>query len=182
MPRIDQLLITEEEIQSRVVTLGKEISLHYGESPITAVGILRGGLFFLSDLLRRIDCPATFEFAELSSYDGKTAPQGAPREVMPMPDNLAGKHVLAVEDIVDTGATIAHVRDRIAEQNPASFRIVTLLDKPSRRVAPVELDWVGFEIPDKFVVGYGLDYDQGYRNLPYIATLKLPRNHASTTE
>ncbi|KXS45657.1 MULTISPECIES: hypoxanthine phosphoribosyltransferase [unclassified Candidatus Frackibacter] len=171
--QIEEVLITAEEIEERIVELGAEITADYEvDDDIVMVGILRGGIMFMSDLARHVDLPVTFDFMDVSSYDG-TKSSGVVRIIKDLEENIEGRHVLIVEDIIDTGLTLKHVVDFLATRDPASIKICTLLDKPDRRTEKeVDMDYNGFEIPDKFVVGYGLDYNEKYRNVPYIFVLK----------
>ena len=174
---IGEIFLTEGDLQQRVAELGKEISLHYGTTPVTAVGILKGSLFFLSDLVRQVAAPVRWEFLQMESYRDGTRPDGPPQlrlDTISARSSLAGEHLLVVEDILDTGATLTAVRERLLAHRPASLKTAVLLDKPSRRRVPIEADWVGFEVPDRFLVGYGLDYQERYRNLPYLAILRQP--------
>ncbi len=171
---LKQILFAEEEIQKRVRELGQQISRDYGtEGELVLICILRGAVVFLADLARSIDRQVTFDFMDVSSYGADTESSGVVRIIKDLEENIEGKHVLIVEDIIDTGQTLKYVVDVLQTRKPASIKIVTLLDKPERRVTKhVKVDYNGFEIPDEFVVGYGLDYAQKYRNLPYIAVLK----------
>lgn len=171
MDRVGNVLIDEERIRARVAELGREISATYrGEVPVL-VNILKGGFIFLADLARALNVDCEIDFMVVSSYEDKTESSGVVRILSDLGVNLEGRHVLIVEDIVDTGLTLDYLRELLAARNPASLRIVTLLNKPDRRQAEVPLDWVGFDIPDEFVVGYGLDFAQRFRNLPYITVL-----------
>lgn len=171
---LKKILFAEEEIQKRVRELGQEISRDYGsEGELVLICILRGAVVFLADLARSIDRQVTFDFMDVSSYGAGTESSGVVRIIKDLEENIEGKHVLIVEDIIDTGQTLKYVVDVLQTRKPASIKIVTLLDKPERRVTKhVKVDYNGFEIPDEFVVGYGLDYAQKYRNIPYIAVLK----------
>jgi len=164
---IEQVLLTEEQIAVRVRELGKEISRDYAGKDLVLVGILRGAVVFLADLYRQISIPAGMDFVAISSYGKEALSSGVVRILKDLDEVVESRHVLLVEDIVDSGLTLQYLMD-----NVASLRVCTLLDKPSRRQVPVELDYVGFQVPDEFLVGYGLDYSQRYRNLPYIAVLK----------
>jgi hypoxanthine phosphoribosyltransferase len=169
--RIGNVLISEERIQKRVAELGREISRAYaGDAPIL-VNVLKGGFIFLADLVRQLSVPCEMDFMVVSSYEDKLESSGVVRILSDLGLNLEGRHVLIVEDIVDTGLTLEYLRELLLARNPASLRIVTLLNKPDRRKVEVPLDWVGFDVPDEFVVGYGLDYAQRFRNLPYITVL-----------
>jgi len=175
---IAEILVTEEQIQARVAELGRQISNDYrdkvaGEAgqSLLLVGLLRGAIVFLSDLMRAIDIPVQLDFIGISSY-GLGTESGAVRLVMDLETDIAGRHVVIVEDIVDTGKTLSYLLGNLKARNPASLQICALLDKPDRRTVPIEIKYVGFEIPDKFVVGYGLDFAEGYRNLPFVGVLK----------
>ena len=171
MDRVGNVLIDEERIRTRIAEMGREISAAYeGEVPVL-INILKGGFIFLADLARALKVDCEIDFMVVSSYEDKTESSGVVRILSDLGVNLEGRHVLIVEDIVDTGLTLDYLRELLAARNPASLRIVTLLNKPDRRQADVPLDWVGFDIPDEFVVGYGLDFAQRFRNLPYITVL-----------
>ncbi len=171
--RIGRALISAEEIARRVSELGAEIAADYKDRPTVLLGVLNGSALFLSDLARAIPLPIEFSFVGLSSYRNGTQPCGPVCFTKPLETNFKGKHVLVVEDIVDTGLTLvgSNLRQAVLDAGAMSCELCTLLDKPTRRVAPVEVRYVGFEIGDHFVVGYGLDYNGLYRNLPYIAVL-----------
>jgi hypoxanthine phosphoribosyltransferase len=168
---IGNVLLSEEQIRARVRELGRELSAEYAGKHPVLVNILKGGFIFLADLIRAMDVHCEMDFMVVSSYEDKTESSGVVRILSDLGLNIGGRHVLIVEDIVDTGLTLDYIRELLLARNPASLKIVTLLDKVDRRVQEVPIDWVGFEIPDKFVVGYGLDYAQRYRNLPYITVL-----------
>ncbi len=171
MEPIGTVLFDEETIRARVAELGREISRDYaGKAPIL-VNILKGGFIFLADLVRRIEVPCEMDFMVVSSYEDRTESSGIVRILSDLGLNVEGRHVLVVEDIVDSGLTLDYLRELLLARNPASLRVVTLLDKHERRKVHVPVDYVGFRIPDKFVVGYGLDYAQRFRNLPYITVL-----------
>ncbi|MEQ1501691.1 MAG: hypoxanthine phosphoribosyltransferase, partial [Myxococcota bacterium] len=166
MDRRLEVLLDARSIAARIAELGVEIRGWYPpEATITVVGVLKGSFLFMADLVRSIDGPVACEFLGVSSYEGENS-SGAVQITHDLRADIAGKHVLLVEDIVDTGLTLEYLRRMLGARGPASLRVVALLDKPSRRKVPVEVDRVGFEIPDLFVVGYGLDLDQLYRNLP----------------
>jgi hypoxanthine phosphoribosyltransferase len=170
---VTRILISEEEIQKRVAELGGQISADYdGQSPfLTAV--LKGAWVFLADLCRHLDIPHEVHFMAISSYGGRaTRSSGVVRILMDLTASPEGRDVLIVEDIVDSGRTLDYILRNLRTRNPASIRVCTLLSKPSRREIDVPLDYVGFEIPDEFVIGYGLDFDEHYRNLPFIGVLK----------
>jgi hypoxanthine phosphoribosyltransferase len=171
MTPIGTVLFSEETIRRRVAELGRELSREYaGKAPIL-VNILKGGFIFLADLVREMDVPCEMDFMVVSSYEHRTESSGVVRILSDLGLNIEGRHVLIVEDIVDTGLTLEYLRELLLARNPASLRVVTLLDKHTRRRVHVPVDFVGFRIPDEFVVGYGLDYAQRYRNLPYITVL-----------
>jgi len=169
-----EIIISEEEVKDRIKELAKEISNEYDyNDDIVMVCILRGAIIFMADLARNITLPVTFDFMDVSSYGQNTSSSGVVRIIKDLEENIEGRHVLIVEDIMDTGITLKHVVEMLKTRNPANIKIVTLLDKPERRVEKkITADFNGFEIPDKFVVGYGLDYAEKYRNLPFIGVLK----------
>jgi hypoxanthine phosphoribosyltransferase len=168
---IGNVLISEEKLRGRVRELGRVLSAEYrGKCPI-CVNILKGGFIFLADLVRAMDIDCEMDFMVVSSYEDKTDSSGVVRILSDLGLNIEGRHVLIVEDIVDTGLTLEYLRELLQARNPASLKIVALLDKTDRRRVEVPIDWVGFPIPDEFVVGYGLDFAQRFRNLPYITVL-----------
>ncbi len=170
---VTEVLITEGELQARIAELGKAISADYQGKDLLAVCILRGAVVFLSDLIRQITIPHEIDFMAVSSYGGtRTESSGVVRILMDLATNIGGRDVLVVEDIVDTGLTLTYIIENLKTRRPASLRTCVLLNKQARRQVDVPLDYVGFDIPDKFVVGYGLDYDEKYRNLPFIGVLK----------
>ncbi len=169
---IQKTLISEEELQKRVRELGAQISADYaGKTPVL-VSVLRGSYIFMADLTRALDCFCTVDFMAVSSYGGGTVSSGQVKIIKDLSEPIEGKDVIVVEDILDSGNTLHYLFQLLNARHPASIRLATLLDKPSRRVKPITADYVGFEVPDEFVVGYGLDYDERYRNLPYIGILK----------
>lgn len=161
-------LYTEEEVVARIKELGAQITKDYEGKTLHMICVLRGGSFFMCELAKRIDLPVSIDFMSVSSYGGGTTSTGVVRIVKDLDESLEGKDVLVVEDIVDTGRTLSYLLQMLKGRKPASLKLCTLLDKPDRRVSQVNVDYTGFVIPDTFVVGYGLDYDQIYRNLPYI--------------
>ena len=169
---IAEVLVDEQAIAQKVRDLGARIAEDYRGKDLVLVSILKGALPFLADLMRTIPIPLRLDFLEVSSYGASTESSGVVRILKDLANPIEGRHVLVVEDILDTGGTLAHVVDHLRSQRPASVRLCTLLDKPARRLVPIEIDYKGFEIPDKFVVGYGLDYAERYRNLPFIGVLK----------
>jgi hypoxanthine phosphoribosyltransferase len=170
---IAEILLTREQILERVEALGRKISEDYQGKDLMVVGILKGSFVFLADLIRCITIPLTVDFVAISSYGSSTKSSGVVRILKDLDESVEGKHVLIVEDIVDTGWTLrlSYIVENLYARKAASVRICTLLDKPSRRQVDVSLDYVGFEIPDRFVVGYGLDFKGYYRNLPFIAVI-----------
>jgi hypoxanthine phosphoribosyltransferase len=169
---LKEILFDKTVINSRIRELGKEISKGYdGKFPLF-VCILRGAFVFLSDLVRAVDIPMSVDFMAISSYGGKTESTGQVKILKDLDTAIKGRHVLIVEDIVDTGLTMDAVTRLLRTRQPASLKIATLLDKQERRLIPVKVDYYGFRIPNLFVVGYGLDYEEKYRNLPYIGVLK----------
>lgn len=169
-----RVLVSEEEVEAKTRELGEQISKDYAGKQVHIITILKGGVFFSCELAKRITVPVTFDFMAVSSYGASTASSGVVRIIKDLDQPLEGKDVLIVEDIIDSGNTLNHLSKLLWERNPASIRICTLLDKPERRVKKqVKVDYCGFVIPDEFVVGYGLDYDQKYRNLPYIGVVEL---------
>ncbi|MCD8084944.1 MAG: hypoxanthine phosphoribosyltransferase [Clostridiales bacterium] len=170
---IAQVLFTEEQLRSRVRALGAEITRDFqGEDKILLLSVLRGSYIFMADLSRAIDLPCLVDFLSVSSYGGGTKSSGQVEIKKDISMNLEGHHVIVVEDILDSGNTLYYLMDLLRLRKAASVSICTLLDKPERRTKPISADYVGFTVPDAFVVGYGLDYDQKYRNLPYIGILK----------
>lgn len=166
------VLIPEEKIDSRIRELGAKISQAYEGKELHMICILKGSVFFASELAKRITVPVTLDFMAVSSYGDDTVSSGHIRIGKDLAEPIEGRHVLVVEDIIDTGKTLSFLMEMLQERKPASLKLCTLLDKPDRRTHPVDVDYVGFEIPDEFVVGYGLDYAQKYRNLPYIGVVE----------
>ena len=169
---VAEILITEEELQARVAELGKAISNDYRGKDLLLVCILRGAVVFLSDLMRHITIPHEIDFMAVSSYGAATETSGIVRILKDLETSIEGRDVLIVEDIVDTGLTLDYIISNLKTRRPASLRTCVLLNKSERRLVDVPLDYVGFDIPNKFVVGYGLDYGEKYRNLPFIGVLK----------
>jgi hypoxanthine phosphoribosyltransferase len=167
--RIGEILITEDDIQRRVAELGAEISRDYEDKTPVLVSVLKGGIIFLADLVRELKMLHEIDFMSVSSYNGGTESSGVVRILQDLSINIEGEDVIIVEDIVDSGLTLDYIRSILLARHPETLKICTLLDKKPKREIDVPLDYVGFEIPDAFVIGYGLDYDQKYRNLPYIA-------------
>ncbi len=169
---LETIFASEEQLQERIRTLGEQITRDYqGKTPLF-VGVLKGCFIFMADLVRACDVRCTVDFMVVSSYGDGTSSTGAVKIVKDLSENIEGRDVIIVEDILDSGNTLSYLKKYMEARKPASVRIVTLMDKPERRTADVTADYVGFQIPDAFVVGYGLDYQQKYRNLPYIGILK----------
>lgn len=176
MKQMDQDILevfySEEQLKAKVAELGAAITRDYqGKSPVL-VSVLRGSYIFMADLTRSIDLPCTVDFMSVSSYGAGTTSSGQVKILKDLSEPIEGKDLIIVEDILDSGNTLFYLRDVLAARKPASIAICTLLDKPERRVKPIQADYSGFEVPDAFVVGYGLDYAEKYRNLPYIGVLK----------
>lgn len=169
---VKKVLITEEEIRAKLRELGQEITKDYSGKDLLIVGILKGSFVFMGDLIRNIDVPIQVDFMEISSYGYAAESSGAVRILKDLDNNIEGRNVLIVEDIVDTGLTLSYLIDNLRSRKPSSLKICTFLNKPSRRKVPLEVNYNGYNIPDEFVVGYGLDYAEKYRNLPYIAIVK----------
>lgn len=167
------VLLSEEEVDKRIREIGEQISKDYAGEQVHLVCVLRGGVFFLCELAKRITVPVSLDFMSVSSYGSDTKSSGVVRIVKDLDDSLAGKNVIVVEDIVDSGRTLSYLLEMLMDRGPKSMKLCTLLDKPDRRVVDVKVDYTGFQIPDEFVVGYGLDYAQKYRNLPYIGVVEL---------
>ena len=167
-----KVLLSEAEVDRRIHEIGEQISRDYDGKQVHLVCVLKGGAFFMCELAKRITIPVSLDFMSVSSYGGATASSGIVRIVKDLDESLDGKDVIVVEDIVDSGRTLNYLLTLLRERKPASLKLCTLLDKPERRVEEVFVDYTGFQIPDEFVVGYGLDFDQKYRNLPYIGVVK----------
>ena len=165
--RVNGVLVTEEEAKEIVRSLGEQIARDYEGKNLVLVSVLKGAVVFMADLMRAIDIPLTIDFMVVSSYH-KTESTGTVKIIKDLDTDLTGKDILIVEDILDTGRTLASLMEILKMRNPASLKICTFLDKPDRRVADIVADYIGKVIPDEFVVGYGLDYDEAYRNLPYV--------------
>ncbi len=172
---IGKILVSSEEIQRRVQELGAVISQEYAGKDPLFVGVLKGSFIFMADLLRCVTIPCAVDFMAVSSYGNKSVTTGAVKINKDLNEDIEGRNIIIVEDILDSGITLNYLMHYLGGRNPASIEIATLLDKPSRREKPVTPRYVGFEVPDEFVVGYGLDYAEAYRNLPYIGILKPER-------
>lgn len=169
---VKKVLLSEEELHAKVAELGAQITKDYEGKNLLLVTVLKGAVVFLADLMRTIDQPAEIDFMVVSSYGSGVKSSGVVKIVKDLDINLEGKDILIVEDILDSGMTLDYIKGMLLDRNPASIRICALLDKPARRKVDLQADYVGFTIPDEFVIGYGLDYDEKYRNLPYIGVLK----------
>lgn len=175
MPFHDQyveVMLTAEQIQEKVAALGKQITQDYQGKELTLVGIMKGSIFFFTDLARHIDLPITLELMGVSSYQGGTETTGEVRITTDLTKPMNGRHVIVVEDIVDTGLTMQFLLENLKARHPASLKVATLLEKPSRAKVKVPIDYKGFVIEDRFVVGYGLDYGEKYRNLPFVGVMR----------
>ncbi|HIT28598.1 MAG TPA: hypoxanthine phosphoribosyltransferase [Candidatus Faecousia gallistercoris] len=169
---IERILLSEDQIKARIAELGRELTADYaGKNPIF-IGVLKGVVMFFADMIRAIPLDCQIDFMAVSSYGGGTQSSGKIRIQKDISVDLAGRHVVILEDILDSGLTLSHTAAYLKTKGPASLKICTLLDKPDRRKAEVQADYVGFTIPNLFVVGYGLDFDENYRNLPYVGVLK----------
>lgn len=168
-----RVLLTEEEVDKRIQEIGEQISKDYAGKQVHLVCVLKGGSFFMCELAKRITVPVSLDFMSVSSYGSDTKSSGVVKIVKDLDESLKDKDVIVVEDIVDSGRTLSYLLEMLCDRGPASLRLCTLLDKPERRVIDVHVDYTGFNIPDEFVVGYGLDYDQRYRNLPYIGVVEF---------
>ena len=169
---VKETLFTASELAVRVQELGEQIGSDYHGRELLVIGVLKGANMFLGDLIRHIDLPIEVDFIAASSYGNATESSGVVRIMKDLDYPIEGRHVLLIEDLIDTGLTLHYLAENLKSRGPASFRICTLLDKPERRKVDIRVDYKGFDIPDEFIVGYGIDYSQKYRNLPYIATLK----------
>ena len=167
-----RVLISEQDADARIAELGKQISEDYAGKQVHLICILKGSVFFTCELAKRITVPVSLDFMSVSSYGDGTQSSGIVKIAKDLDETLEGKDVIVIEDIIDSGRTLSYLLDVLAKRNPSSLKLCTLLDKPERRVTDVKVDYVGFEIPDEFVVGYGLDYAQKYRNLPYVGVVE----------
>lgn len=167
------VLLSEEDVDARIKAIGEQISKDYAGKTVHLVCVLKGGSFFLCELAKRITVPVSLDFMSVSSYGSETKSSGVVKIVKDLDEPIKGKDVIVVEDIVDSGRTLSYLLEMLKDRGPESLRLCTLLDKPERRVTDIKVDYTGFQIPDEFVVGYGLDYDQRYRNLPYIGVVSF---------
>ncbi len=172
MNDIEKVFYNETEIQRVVTQIGRQITADYQDKDLLLVSILKGSVMFMTDLMRQVNLPCAIDFMAVSSYGSGTKTTGVVQILKDLSHPIEGKDVLIIEDILDSGMTLDYVMHMLRARNPRSLRICTLFDKPSRRQADIHADYVGFEVPDEFIVGYGLDYDEKYRNLPFIGVLK----------
>lgn len=168
-----RVLLSEEEVDKRIQEIGDQISKDYAGKQVHLVCVLKGGCPFMCELAKRITVPVSYDFMAVSSYGSDTKSSGVVKIVKDLDESLKDKDVIVVEDIIDSGRTLSYLMEMLRDRGPKSLRLCTLLDKPDRRVIDVDVDYTGFAIPDEFVVGYGLDYDQKYRNLPYIGIVEF---------
>ncbi len=169
---VSEILISEGQLEKRIDELGKEMTKDYEGKDLFVVGVLKGANIFMSDLIRKIDLPMHIDFMAVSSYGMSTESSGTVRILKDLDFSIEGKDVLIVEDIIDSGLTLEYLTRILMQRKPSSLSICTLLDKPDRRKVDLEIDYIGFNIPDAFIVGYGIDFAESYRNLPYVAILK----------
>lgn len=167
------VMIPKDKVDERIQQMADQISKDYEGRTVHLIGILKGSVFFVCELAKRMSVPVTMDFMSVSSYGSGTHSSGVVKLIKDLDDPIEGKDVIVVEDIIDSGRTLSYLLENLGRRNPGSLRLCTLLDKPDRRVCDVDVDYQGFQIPDEFVVGYGLDYDQRYRNLPYIGVMSL---------
>lgn len=168
-----RVLLSEQEVDEKIAELGKKVSEDYAGRSVHLICVLKGGIFFTCELAKRITVPVSLDFMSVSSYGDDTKSSGVVKIVKDLDEPLEGKDVLIIEDIIDSGRTLSYLIEILRKRGPRSMRLCTLLDKPDRRVAQVDVDYTGFNIPDEFVVGYGLDYAQKYRNLPFIGIVEF---------
>ena len=171
-----RVLLPEEEVDARIQAIGEQVSRDYAGRQVHLICVLKGGSFFMCELAKRITVPVSMDFMAVSSYGGGTESKGVVKIVKDLDEPIKDKDVLVVEDIVDSGRTLSYLLEMLKNRGPKSLHLCTLLDKPDRRVVDVDVDYTGFQIPDEFVVGYGLDYDQRYRNLPYIGVIEFDQD------
>ncbi len=172
---VDRVLVSRETIQEAVTRLGKQISADYQEKQLVMIGVLKGGFVFLADLVRSVSIPVQMDFIAVSSYGASTKSSGVVQLIKDVDMSLVGKHILLVEDIIDTGLTLSYLKDLFQARNPLSVKVCSIFDKPSRRKIPFAAEYTGIELPDEYVVGYGLDYNGYLRNLPDLCVLKRER-------
>lgn len=169
---VQEILFTEERVDEKIRQMGAEISRDYEGKDLLVIGILKGATMFMSELVKRIDYPVEFDFMAVSSYGKSSESSGVVRIIKDLDKSIEGRHVLIVEDIIDTGLTLSYLKSLLEGREAASVKVVALLDKPERRKVDIKADYLGFSVPDHFIVGYGLDYAEKYRNLPYVGVLK----------
>lgn len=169
---VEKVLLTREQLQEKVKELGKKISEDYKDKNLMIICVLKGGVVFTTDLIREITVPLELDFMAISSYGASTSTSGVVRILKDLETNIEGKDILIVEDIIDSGLTLKYLKEMLISRGPNSVKICTILNKPQRRQENVKVDYIGFDIPDEFVVGYGLDYAEKYRNLPFVGVLK----------
>ena len=168
---VGEILIDADALRTRIAELGDEISAEYAGRELLLIGVLKGAVFFMADLMRHLTVPCEVDFMAISSYGAQTDSSGVVRILKDLDINIEGRHVLVVEDIIDSGLTLSYLMRNLESREPASLEICALLTKPARREIDVPVRWIGFEIPNKFVIGYGLDFAERYRNLPYVGVL-----------
>lgn len=171
-PDVSEIVLTEDEIRARVAELGADVSRDYGDESVLLVAVLRGAALFVADLAREITSPVELDFMAVSSYGSSTKSSGVVRIIKDLDETIEDRNVLVVEDILDTGLTLKYLLKNLASRKPRSLEVVTLLNKVGKQRVPIDCRYIGFDIPDEFVIGYGLDYAERYRNLPYIGVLK----------
>ena len=181
-PDVEEILLSSEQVQARVAELGAELATDYAGRDPVLVSVLKGSIIFLADLVRAMPIPLSIDLMEVSSYGASTESSGQVRILKDLSTSISGREVVVVEDIIDTGLTLNYLLRYLADKGPASIKICCLLDKPARRLAEIEIQYRGFTIPDRFVIGYGLDYGERYRNLPYIGVLRPSVYGAATPE
>ena len=168
---VGEILVEEDQLRARIAELGEEISTYYDGRDLLLIGVLKGAVFFMADLMRHLTVPCEVDFMAISSYGASTDSSGVVRILKDLDINIEGRNVLVVEDIIDSGLTLSYLVRNLESREPASLEVCALLTKPGRREIDVEVRWVGFEIPNRFVIGYGLDFAERYRNLPYVGVL-----------
>jgi len=168
---VGEILVEEEQLSARIAELGEEISAYYDGRDLLLIGVLKGAVFFMADLMRHLTVPCEVDFMAISSYGASTDSSGVVRILKDLDINIEGRNVLVVEDIIDSGLTLSYLVRNLESREPASLEVCALLTKPARREIDVDVRWVGFEIPNRFVIGYGLDFAERYRNLPYVGVL-----------
>ncbi len=168
---VGEILVEEDQLRARIAELGEEISTYYDGRDLLLIGVLKGAVFFMADLMRHLTVPCEVDFMAISSYGASTDSSGVVRILKDLDINIEGRNVLVVEDIIDSGLTLSYLVRNLESREPASLEVCALLTKPGRREINVDVRWVGFEIPNRFVIGYGLDFAERYRNLPYVGVL-----------